>query len=92
MLAHRSTCGEPLPALHTKKMTGPRGSPPFPIFARARSTKYFNKIKDMIGVETPQEFQTLIKSPEISDHFLRSGLRSLSIRILTAIDDIASKE
>lgn len=68
---------------------------PFEIFARSQSSAYFDQIKEMLGISSPDELRTLIKSMDQSSQSkLRNpswGFSSVDTALLSGIDKIATR-
>lgn len=64
---------------------------PLEIFARAGSRKYYDKISRLLAVDTPEEFAERIIQLDSNGRTLGSGFDTVSLKSITALDDLAKK-
>ncbi|WP_414954072.1 hypothetical protein [Caballeronia eucalypticola] len=76
---------------YTAIYLGP-GRAPFPVFARASSMKFFNKLRVLFGLDTAEQMRAWIKQLAANDDLPRAGHTRLPVEWLTAVDQIATKE
>lgn len=65
---------------------------PLPVFARANSKKYFNRLRVLLGFDTADQMREWIKEMESGNALPKSGFHRLPLARLTAIEQLATKE
>ncbi|MFL9863978.1 TIR domain-containing protein [Paraburkholderia fungorum] len=68
------------------------GRAPMPVFARASSTKFFNKLRVLFGLDTGEQMRAWIERLAADDRLPQAGYTRLPVEWLTAADTIATKE
>ena len=64
----------------------------FEVFARSRSTAYFNRARVILGIETKKPLQTLLEKYNANPSQLPGwGFGKLNVGALAGIDQIATK-
>jgi hypothetical protein len=63
-----------------------------PVFARASSNKYFNKLRVLLGFDTADKMRSWIDEMERTNALPKSGFHRLPLSRLTAAEQLATKE
>jgi len=63
-----------------------------PVFARANSKKYFNRLRGLLGFDTADEMREWIDGMETGNALPRSGYNRLPLARLTAAEQLATKD
>jgi hypothetical protein len=67
------------------------GRTPLPLFARANSTRFFEKMRVLFGVDTGTQLRDFLQQLEANDDLPRWGHRRLPIQWLSAAESLATK-
>lgn len=68
------------------------GHTALPVFARSSSSKFFNRLRPLIGVDTGEQFRIWITQLSANSDLPRAGFGQLPLIWLTNIEKIATKQ
>ncbi|BFG80449.1 SEFIR domain-containing protein [Paraburkholderia terrae] len=65
---------------------------PLPVFARATSTRFFNRLRAFFGIDTGEQMRTWLRQLSASNDLPRVDFGHLPLTVLANADGIATKE